>query len=164
MCMLTERSQCTISLSRLVCDTPQLCSSTIAPTAHYPMANCEPHSTRLDPRLTVHCSKTPSQTTKWKTLQKLILSYFHNVIHFMGQLSDNDMLRLALDETAKLVQYVSSSRKSVKLYLKTCLDFWATAEDSVRISAFLAVRRLASATDGSILDSVLKVSLTRIQQ
>ena len=75
----------------------------------------------------------------------------------MGQISDNDMLRLAFSETAKLVPYVTGSRKTVKVYLKTCLDYWATAEDSVRISAFLSVRRLAAATDESILDNVLKV-------
>ncbi|TBU30939.1 Noc2-domain-containing protein [Dichomitus squalens] len=100
--------------------------------------------------------KAPTQTKKWKTLQKLILSYFHNVLHLMSQISDNDMLRLALSETAKLVPYVTSSRKTVKLYLKTCLDYWATAEDSVRISAFLSVRRLAAVTDESVLESVLK--------
>ncbi|TBU59905.1 Noc2-domain-containing protein [Dichomitus squalens] len=100
--------------------------------------------------------KAPTQTKKWKTLQKLILSYFHNVLHLMSQISDNDMLRLALSETAKLVPYVTSSRKTVKLYLKNCLDYWATAEDSVRISAFLSVRRLAAVTDASVLESVLK--------
>ncbi|RDX44080.1 Noc2-domain-containing protein [Lentinus brumalis] len=100
--------------------------------------------------------KPPTQTTKWKTLQKLILSYFHNVLHLMGQISDNEMLRLALSETAKLVPYITSSRKTVKLYLKTCLDYWSSAEDSVRISAFLSVRRLAAATDESVVDAVLK--------
>ncbi|KAI0717685.1 Noc2-domain-containing protein [Cerioporus squamosus] len=100
--------------------------------------------------------KPPTQTTKWKTLQKLVLSYFHNVLHLMGQISDNEMLRLALSETAKLVPYITSSRKTVKLYLKTCLDYWSSAEDSVRISAFLSVRRLAAATDESIIDVVLK--------
>ena len=63
-------------------------------------------------------SKAPTQTNKWKTLQKLILSYFHNVLHLMGQISDDDMLRLAFTETAKLVPYVTSSRKTVKAYLK----------------------------------------------
>ncbi|RPD77091.1 Noc2-domain-containing protein [Lentinus tigrinus ALCF2SS1-7] len=100
--------------------------------------------------------KPPTQTNKWKTLQKLILSYFHNVLHLMGQISDNEMLRLALSETAKLVPYITSNRKTVKLYLKTCLDYWSSAEDSVRISAFLSVRRLAAATDESIVDTVLK--------
>ncbi|OJT12355.1 Nucleolar complex protein 2 [Trametes pubescens] len=100
--------------------------------------------------------KSPTQNNKWKTLQKLILSYFHNVLHLMGQISDNDMLRLAFAETAKLVPYVTSNRKTVKVYLKTCLSYWSSAEDSVRIAAFLSVRRLAGATDESVLDMVLK--------
>ncbi|KAI0351630.1 Noc2-domain-containing protein [Trametes cingulata] len=100
--------------------------------------------------------KAPTQTKKWKTLQKLILSYFHNVLHLMGQISNNEMLRLAFTETAKLVPYVMTSRKTVKAYLKTCLSYWSSAEDSVRISAFLSVRRLAGATDESVLDLVLK--------
>lgn len=39
---------------------------------------------------------------------------------------------------------------------QTCLSYWSSAEDSVRIAAFLSVRRLAGATDGSVLDMVLK--------
>lgn len=38
------------------------------------------------------------------------------------------------------------------------LDLWSTADDSVRIAAFLAIRKLATATDESILDMVLKVN------
>ncbi|KAL6308862.1 Noc2-domain-containing protein [Sparassis latifolia] len=100
--------------------------------------------------------KAPIQTQKWKTLQKLILSYFHNVMHLLSQLTENDMLRLAVSESAKLVPYITSSRKAVKVHLKTCLDLWSTAEDSVRIAAFVAVRKLALATDESIMDMVLK--------
>ncbi|EMD35018.1 hypothetical protein CERSUDRAFT_54194 [Gelatoporia subvermispora B] len=100
--------------------------------------------------------KAPTQTPKWKALQKLIQSYFHNVMHLLSQLTDDDMLKLALAESAKIVPYVTSSRKAVKVYLKTCLDQWSTAEDSVRIAAFLAVRKLASASDESIMDMVLK--------
>lgn len=68
--------------------------------------------------LTPTTSKGPTQSRKWKTLQKLTLSYFHNAIHVLTQLSDRDTLVLALTETAKLVPYVTSNRKSVKLYLK----------------------------------------------
>ncbi|KAL1739666.1 Noc2p family-domain-containing protein, partial [Schizophyllum fasciatum] len=100
--------------------------------------------------------KPPTQTPKFKTLQKLILSYFLNAIHLMDQLTDNEMLQLALTETAKVVPYVISSRKAVKLYLKKCLSIWSSGEDSVRIAAFLAIRHLASGTDNAVLDSILK--------
>ena len=68
-------------------------------------------------------SKPPTQTQKFKTLQKLILSHFHNVIHILSQLTDEDTLRLALTESAKLVPYIISSRKSVKAYLKVGLKW-----------------------------------------
>ncbi|KAI0695318.1 Noc2-domain-containing protein [Cytidiella melzeri] len=100
--------------------------------------------------------KGPAQTPKWKTLQKLIISYFHNAAHLLTQLTDGEMLILALTESAKLLPYVTSSRKSVKVYLKTCLDLWSSSEDNVRIAAFLSVRQLASATDESLMDLALK--------
>ncbi|KAJ7657909.1 Noc2-domain-containing protein [Mycena polygramma] len=102
--------------------------------------------------------KPPTQTPKLKALQKLILSYFQNVIHILSQLTDNEMLQLAVTESAKIIPYIVSSRKAVKVYLKKCLELWSSAEDSIRIAAFLAIRKLASATDESILDSVLKGS------
>ncbi|KAF5375408.1 hypothetical protein D9615_007998 [Tricholomella constricta] len=108
--------------------------------------------------------KPPTQTPKFKTLQKLILAYFHNVIHILSQLTDNDLLQLAVTESAKLIPYIVSSRKAVKLYLKKCLELWSSAQDSIRIAAFLAIRRLASVTDESIMDNVLKgIYLTLIR-
>ncbi|KAJ7482271.1 Noc2-domain-containing protein [Mycena galericulata] len=100
--------------------------------------------------------KPPTQTPKLKALQKLILSYFQNVIHILSQLTDDEMLQLAVTESAKIIPYIVSSRKAVKLYLKKCLELWSSAQDNIRIAAFLAIRKLASAADESILDSVLK--------
>lgn len=63
-------------------------------------------------------SKPPTQTQKLKTLQKLILSYFHNIIHITSQLSEPDLVKLAVAESAKLLPYIVGSRKAVKQYLK----------------------------------------------
>ncbi|PPQ68981.1 hypothetical protein CVT25_009166 [Psilocybe cyanescens] len=100
--------------------------------------------------------KAPTQTPKFKTLQKLILSHFHNITYILSQLTDEDTLRLALTESAKLVPYIISSRKSVKAYLKKCLDLWSNGADSIRIAAFLSVRKLAASSDESIIDNILK--------
>ncbi|KAF9445982.1 Noc2-domain-containing protein [Macrolepiota fuliginosa MF-IS2] len=100
--------------------------------------------------------KPPTQTHKFKTLQKMILAYFHNMIHLLSQLTNTELLRLAVTESAKIIPYVVSSRKSVKLYLKTCLELWSSAEDDIRIGAFLSIRRLALSSDDSILDTILK--------
>ncbi|KAF8064186.1 Noc2-domain-containing protein [Lyophyllum atratum] len=95
-------------------------------------------------------------TPKFKTLQKLILSYFHNIIHILSQITDHELLQLAVTESAKLIPYITSSRKAVKLYLKKCLELWSSAQDSTRIAAFLAIRKLASVTDETIMDNVMK--------
>ncbi|KAH7871227.1 Noc2-domain-containing protein [Lentinula edodes] len=100
--------------------------------------------------------KPPTQTAKFKTLQKMILSYFHNVIYVLSQLTDNELLQLAVTESAKIIPYIVSNRKAVKLYLKKCLEIWSSANDSIRIASFVAIRKLAAATDQSILDHVLK--------
>lgn len=68
------------------------------------------------------CSKPPTQTKLFKTLQKLIQSYFQNIINIISQLTDNDLLCLALSESAKLIPYITSSRKAIKQYLKVCLS------------------------------------------
>lgn len=100
--------------------------------------------------------KPPTQSPKQRATQKLILSYFNNVTHLIPQLIDNEMIRIALVESSKVLPYIITSRKAVKTYLKRCLELWSTAEDSVRMAAFLALRKLASASDDAILDTVLK--------
>ncbi|GAW01614.1 Noc2-domain-containing protein [Lentinula edodes] len=105
--------------------------------------------------------KPPTQTAKFKTLQKMILSYFHNVIYVLSQLTDNELLQLAVTESAKIIPYIVSNRKAVKLYLKKCLEIWSSANDSIRIASFVAIRKLAAATDQSILDHGTYLTLVR---
>ncbi|KAJ8502657.1 hypothetical protein ONZ45_g11555 [Pleurotus djamor] len=100
--------------------------------------------------------KPPVQTKKFKTLQKMILSYFQNVIHLISNGSDDELLELAVKESSKLVPYIISSRKTVKLYLKKCLELWSSGKDSIRIAAFLSMRKLATSSDSAILSSVQK--------
>ncbi len=52
----------------------------------------------------------------------MILSYFQNVIHILSQLTDNEMLQLAVTESAKIIPYIVSSRNAVKAYLKVSLE------------------------------------------
>ena len=63
-------------------------------------------------------SKPPTQTQKFKTLQKMILSYFHNIMHIVSQLAEPETVKLAMTESAKLIPYVINGRRTVKLYLK----------------------------------------------
>ncbi|KAJ3557486.1 hypothetical protein NM688_g1452 [Phlebia brevispora] len=140
-------------------DSPSIYNKLVTTSLKYTpivLAHHCPHKNLTDGRF-----KGPTQTHKWKTLQKLVLSHFHNIMHLTTQLTDRDMLVLALTETAKLIPYITSSRKAVKVYLKTCLDLWSSGEDDVRIAAFLSVRKVASSSDESLMDLALKARFTR---
>jgi len=84
----------------------------------------------LSHNLHIANSKAPTQTHKLKTLQKLITSFFHNTIHLVSQLSDSDLLKMAVTESTKILPYVLSSRKTVKLYLKVSIAYFS----SIRLS------------------------------
>jgi len=62
--------------------------------------------------------KPPAQSAKQKALSKLILSYFHNIMHLLKQVTDTELQSLALSEGGKIVPYISTSRKALKTYLK----------------------------------------------
>lgn len=81
-------------------------------------------------------SKPPTQTPKQKGLQKLLLSYFHNIIHLLDQLTEPDMLQLALAESAKIVPHVIGSRKAIRAYLKVGSSFFRSTESADLISCF----------------------------
>lgn len=46
-------------------------------------------------------------------------------MNLLTQLTDTELLVMALEETAKLVPYVTSSRKAVKVYLKVPQSVYA---------------------------------------
>ena len=70
----------------------------------------------------------------------MTLSYFNNVVHLIPRLTDSEMLRLALTESAKILPYVVSSRKAIKMYLKAsptilCFFFEIIYYDSTLLSS-----------------------------
>lgn len=114
--------KCTTSLLLRLSSTLLLSLSITYHTKRYKMENCA-FFVLFEKVELIHCisSKAPTQTQKFKTLQKLILSFFSNITHIISQLTDEDTLRLAITESAKLVPYIINSRKAIKLYLKVCV-------------------------------------------
>ncbi|KLO16607.1 Noc2-domain-containing protein [Schizopora paradoxa] len=100
--------------------------------------------------------KPPSQSTKLKALQKLVQSYFFNILHLIDQLTDHDTILLAVNESVKIAPYIVSSRKAMKLYIKTCLKLWSSADDDIRIASYIILRKLAISCDEGVRDMVLK--------
>lgn len=103
------------------------------------------------------------------TLNRLILSHFSTVLHFIKSLpstpssisssSDEEaggLLLMAINESTRLLPWIMSARKHFRAYLKVLLELWSQGSDSIRIAAFLAVRKIFVAGDEATQDLCLK--------
>ncbi|KAG0170562.1 Nucleolar Complex 2 protein [Apophysomyces sp. BC1015] len=90
---------------------------------------------------------SPSTATRWPFLQSIVKSYLQNLLHLLRNLTDYNMLYLAVKESEKCTAYWACFERQVKEYLKILLDLWsrASSTDHVRIQCFLAIRSLAVA-------------------
>ncbi|KAG8687678.1 Nucleolar Complex 2 protein, partial [Ceratobasidium sp. 423] len=100
------------------------------------------------------------ETHSLRTLRKLLVAFkaaaYMNDEDVETRWRIDNAAELALSETGKLVPWVVGSRKAVKMWLKTYLSLWSTSADSVRISAFLAVRKLSLSADEAVVELVMK--------
>ncbi|KAI8367548.1 Noc2p family-domain-containing protein [Radiomyces spectabilis] len=87
----------------------------------------------------------PMQSSRWIYIKSTVKSYLNNVLHLLKNLTDSNMLCLAIREAEKCTQYWACFPRSAKEYIKVMLNLWSsfTSSDTVRIQSFLAIRSLA---------------------
>ncbi|ODQ55810.1 Noc2-domain-containing protein, partial [Saitoella complicata NRRL Y-17804] len=96
---------------------------------------------------------------KYRNLIPLLKSHFGSLGYMLPNLSDPATLKLVLTTTEKLVPYMLSFRKFLRGFLKSVIDIWGTnTHDSVRIAAFLLIRKFCVVGDSTIRDVCLKAS------
>ncbi|TIA93323.1 hypothetical protein E3P99_00193 [Wallemia hederae] len=110
---------------------------------------------------------SPSPNT---LLPKLLATYLNSALYLISHFpatsdnldedeegsNDGGILKVAVSEVGKVIPYVVGGRKGIKSLLKTLLDLWSSATDSVRIAAYMSVRKIALAGDTSVVDLALK--------
>ena len=105
------------------------------------------------------------------TLPRLILSHFTTLLHLIRSLPSTPssistapsaeaggLLLTAVGESTKLLPWIMNSKKHLRSYLKVLLDLWSTASDSVRIQAFLGIRKVFEGGDDTVKELCLRVS------
>jgi nucleolar complex protein 2 len=131
------------------------------------LAHHAPFKTLPNGRIKLQATKKSAPAN----LNRLILSHFSTLLHLLKSLPSTpsalagddhseagSLLTVAVTESANLLPWVLSARKHLRAYLKVLLDLWSSASDSVRIAAFLAIRKMFVAGDEAIKDACLKVS------
>ena len=125
------------------------------------LAHHMPFKTLANGKIKVQQPKKPNQS-----LNRLILSHFSTLLHLIKSLPSHPssadeaggLLANAVTESAKLLPWVLGARKHLRAYLKVLLELWSSASDSVRIAAFLVVRKTFVAGDDALKDLCLRVS------
>ncbi|KAI5478398.1 hypothetical protein MNV49_005147 [Pseudohyphozyma bogoriensis] len=101
--------------------------------------------------------KLATSSKQYATAQRIIKSYFVSLQALLNSVSSSSGIpALAVSESAKLIPYVVGNRKVARGWLKMLLNLFDTAADEVRVAAFLALRKLAVASDHSVRESVIK--------
>ena len=100
--------------------------------------------------------KVATNTKKWALLRKPIISYFSSLFHLLQTLSDKQMLYLVVSESAKMVPYALTNKKTSRELIKHMLTLWSTSDDNVRVVAFLVIRKAAAGGDADVLELCLR--------
>lgn len=102
--------------------------------------------------------KMSMDSKKFKTLTPLLKSHTTSLQHLLITLSDAPTLKLTLSSINPLLPYLLSFKKILKNLIKTVVDIWsdASSTEATRITAFLALRRLAVIGDPGLREVVLK--------
>jgi nucleolar complex protein 2 len=98
----------------------------------------------------------PKKYPRWKKISAMVKSYLTNLIHFMNQLTDPKMITFLLKQTENMLGYFGPFPKLAKKFLKKLLEWWGGAMETVRVLAFLNIRRLALDLPFPFIDTCLK--------
>eukprot|EP01135_Chromosphaera_perkinsii_P003251 Nk52_evm26s239 gene=Nk52_evmTU26s239 len=99
----------------------------------------------------------PNSNAKlWAKYKNLVKSYCGNLLHLVRQTSEPAMQSFLVKHVESSLTYFCGFPKMTKLLLKTLLELWASAEERVRVIAFLTIRKLALWCPYPYLDICLK--------
>jgi hypothetical protein len=116
----------------------------------------------------------PSNNPKLSQTVPLLKSLFHSTLVLLPNLTSPPTTLLVLSQTEKLIPYITGFRKLIKQLVSSILDIWgrtvrtgdeedeadqarAEEQDSVKIAAFLWIRKVIFLGDPALKDLILKV-------
>lgn len=103
-------------------------------------------------------TKISTDSKKFKSLTPLLKSYLMSLSHLLYTFSDASTINLTLSCITLLIPYIISFKKLLKKTIKTIVDIWSDSSNTqaTKITAFLALRRLAVLGDPGIRETLLK--------
>ena len=99
-----------------------------------------------------------TESPKFKTMTQLLKSYTSSIMHLLHTLSDDKTLKMTLSSLTPILPYLLSFKKLTRALAKSVVNFWAqpASSETIRVTAFLVLRRLVVIGDKGIRETVLK--------
>ncbi|KZC06791.1 PREDICTED: nucleolar complex protein 2 homolog [Dufourea novaeangliae] len=104
-------------------------------------------------------SETQFQPHKCKRFGKvkgILKSYLTDLIKILQNVTSSNILTVLLKHLHQMLPYTQSFSSLTKPLLKILLNIWSTAEETVRVVAFLSILRIATTNKESVLDMLFK--------
>nr|CAD7590115.1 unnamed protein product [Timema genevievae] len=98
----------------------------------------------------------PAKAKKWVKVKTAVKSYIGDLLRLLGGVSSPHVLSVLLKHLHQLIPFVTCFRNLSKPVLKRLVVLWSSAEDTVRVIAFLCLLRLITTKQKELLNQVLK--------
>ena len=110
---------------------------------------------KLDPNQDLKV-KQLQKSNKWKPLNRTLKTYTLNLAKLLGAVSESSVLCVLLKHVHVMIGYYAALPKSSKHLLQHLISLWSTAEEPVRVLAFLCIIKLTRHLQGSLYPVVVK--------
>ncbi|KAL0118609.1 hypothetical protein PUN28_009347 [Cardiocondyla obscurior] len=113
---------------------------------------------KLNPELQeVHKSK------RFRKIQAVIKLYLSDLIKLLQSVTSPSILTVLLKHLRQMIPYTRSFSSLTKPLVKILIKFWSTAEETVRVTAFLNILNIATKKE-SVLEKLLKTMYVKYVQ
>nr|CAG4636846.1 EOG090X02MG [Ceriodaphnia reticulata]SVE72822.1 EOG090X02MG [Ceriodaphnia reticulata] len=92
----------------------------------------------------------------WTKLRLHVKSYLADVIRLLESLTESSLLSVILKHVHQLIPFYAAFIKLSRVLCKRLVTVWCSAEDTVRVLAFLSILRLARTLPGQLLEPIIK--------
>ncbi|KAI9010153.1 Noc2p family-domain-containing protein [Hyaloraphidium curvatum] len=97
----------------------------------------------------------PSASPRWTKVQPVVKSYLNHLLKVSKQFTNANLQHFLLRNFVPSIPYFACFPKLSRDLLKRLLDVWTSGDEKARISAFLAIRKLATFSS-ALLTLVMK--------
>lgn len=106
--------------------------------------------------LAAKTSKKPHKCKKWTKIRSSLKDYLIDLTKLLEHVSSANILVVLLKHLHQISPMIASFSALIKPILKRLVTLWSTADETVRVLAFLSILKITRGQQTSLLNTILK--------